>query len=1244
MSGASEVIPGLLYLGSVLDASDEVGMKRIGITHVLTIGTGMSPQFPKEFSYQVCEIQDNPEEIIYVLVKPCIEFINHVKEHQGRVLVHCEAGVSRSASIVVAYIMYCAGPSMDSTTAIELVKTSRPIVSPNTGFRGQLTIFHECENDTNYDEKKTKELLDGFRDRQLIRNERVNKTTILSNDLFLEISSDEITDKMGSFLATVQVPDRFKSEKKMGKATLSSDDTATRSQPLFIPNAPRTPTLHKSSNSENLSFFGEAFESNCENPPVLRSILRRRVDSTGSARSSATMVSFASLTEEDDDDEMVSMALVDASNALQNRPRSAPSSSLDDVEVTMEEYTRAVKSPVDVRLTSSTSTKEFIIESDDGESTSSQQQKEQLVQEEEANEQVINKMHATTVVGKILLGFTLTASDEETVSHWLSASTHSKQSEPSEAFLGLRQALKMMRRLVRYNDGRMDDSSVEGLQQSLTHIFKTLGRFTGFQLIDDEDQTKLLRLLRSEKQLESILVQMQKEFIDALDDFSNQEAVDEEPSPEYPREVKLLHSPVPIAKKRNSVSFTPPVAVARPSSQHDRRRSATIDILLLFAKLGLRRDQSNDISDAAYMQFSQMLEGGAREKDALKNLDESTAIELLGYLDSLPKTIKGHRRMKRLMKVCEARLVLMVNENTAVDICDQLLSLKHISNTARSIISYTFHFVGACIGTKLAVKLEREDAGAAIGTFFKNHVAKRILRERQNAALQIQAAWRKDKVPLDISKQEFRKFRNLTINSKSPLLDFAMDEHGHMDDLATTNKLFRLDRMRKWESSVESETSETLHELAARTENRQKRQNNLLKSAMLESLGKVTSSIQSISSFVSHLSHTSRPVEEVRRSPRRPVSERLRLNPLEPTLHHAPSLYSPQRSTSTTSLEVLPTPVRTPVDFCDTVSVGSCNSSYYTVGDNAALGGGKSSQISCVHALQGLLKHLCRIVMSEINADMHDAQNSYRVQKLAQLQQHSKNLRLVHPRICVADQESRAGLSRLPKANDELSKYLKTSIHGMNQTPYVFDFELGVLAFFPPCDLDTALQPPNDTSAKFRKILGTVFDLMPPEFGGTKALLQITESATLSQHASAGYALTTCLHYIDKLIHDNETDYLTHHVLGDEQENVSGTVAGGYVSYDSESNKYIFTEESGHYGARWTLPGTRRRIDEFMKDSNLSACFVLKPFYRKNQPKSLASIFEGHEVSSPSKRVLSHIKTPEKAKAESDDDDEWDFN
>ncbi|MBN3317498.1 DUS2 phosphatase, partial [Atractosteus spatula] len=64
---------------------------------------------------------------------------NSVKESGGRVLVHCQAGISRSATICLAYLIVSRRVRLDE--AFAFVKQRRGVISPNLSFMGQLLQF-----------------------------------------------------------------------------------------------------------------------------------------------------------------------------------------------------------------------------------------------------------------------------------------------------------------------------------------------------------------------------------------------------------------------------------------------------------------------------------------------------------------------------------------------------------------------------------------------------------------------------------------------------------------------------------------------------------------------------------------------------------------------------------------------------------------------------------------------------------------------------------------------------------------------------------------------------------------------------------------------------------------------------------------------------------------------------------------------------------------------------------------------
>uniref|UniRef100_A0A7S2S6Y8 Uncharacterized protein n=1 Tax=Mucochytrium quahogii TaxID=96639 RepID=A0A7S2S6Y8_9STRA len=869
------------------------------------------------------------------------------------------------------------------------------------------------------------------------------------------------------------------------------------------------------------------------------------------------------------------------------------------------------------------------------------------------------KTAASNVVGKVLLGYSMTPSDEQLVTHWLAKKP--EELAAGNTFKGLRQFLRMMRRFVNKKDEEGEENEnakgLENLQRSLQHISGILEKFTGIPL----HSPGFFKLLQSDIDIGVVLSKLDGEFKEALREVrectctplqkidSQGSSSNEESPPEKPEVLtaRVLGEKEKLTERRASGGNTSTKltgdarAPIRRQRAHRRRRSATIDLLLLLAKLGLRREQTLTISDTAYGQFSRLLEGGAAETAALENLDQASAIELLGYLESFPKTLKEDNRIKRLGEVCKARLVLMIEESTVSDICDKLISQKHVTGGVREVATYAFHFSAALIGTHLTIlrNARKSIVSTKLSAVFRGMKARQELTARKGAAERIQQ-WQKkmreeqDVVPQNLLGPGLDPSNRGGDGARKKEMGLLPPRKTRFSFQAKARKTSRAGSIRSWQSSENS--AETRLDTFLGTSKHQRSVN--------FAVGDVTNR--------PGRSVSSEKASDTLDCPNKPTYGKVQLAPSSRDDSMGRwKLEATGQSASDRAIKLRPRSVKLDtlrrgiIDAtkADDTSVGdnssgtrSVSSGFYFTGEVSPRS--TSRTINPVHALQGLVRHLARVAVS--NAENSKYTNS---EKLLQLQQHARKLRTVHPKVCVPDSEERPGLGDLPKASKTLADCLKNhkKNYGGNQTPYVFDFELGVLAFFPPCELDCALQPPNDTSAEFRKILSTVFELMPVD---EEALYDLTETATLSQHASAGYAITTILHYIDKST--RTTEYMHTHHLGDEREGVAGTVAGGYVRYDEETSRYIFTEESGHYGFRWTFPGTRNKFNKFMKESNLEDAYYLKPFFRKKTIANHVSISEMFQqdvpVSAPRPMATSQEETP--AAAVADDDSDWDFD
>ncbi len=92
-------------------------------------------------------IDDSESSDLYSHLQKVTTFIHDSIENGDKVLVHCQAGISRSATVVIAYIMRSKRYSLQD--AFNFVKRKRSIIFPNAGFRQQLAQFERWLNSTN---------------------------------------------------------------------------------------------------------------------------------------------------------------------------------------------------------------------------------------------------------------------------------------------------------------------------------------------------------------------------------------------------------------------------------------------------------------------------------------------------------------------------------------------------------------------------------------------------------------------------------------------------------------------------------------------------------------------------------------------------------------------------------------------------------------------------------------------------------------------------------------------------------------------------------------------------------------------------------------------------------------------------------------------------------------------------------------------------------------------------------------
>ncbi len=139
------ILPGKVYLSDFHTSTNYGLLKKHGIEQILTIGKELPQHEHNDFKTMYISLDDAPHERISNYFSSAHAFIN-----QAPTLVHCYAGISRSASLVISYMMKYS--NMTFGDALAHCRKIRPRVNPNIGFTMQLMEYGEqlqqCQRST----------------------------------------------------------------------------------------------------------------------------------------------------------------------------------------------------------------------------------------------------------------------------------------------------------------------------------------------------------------------------------------------------------------------------------------------------------------------------------------------------------------------------------------------------------------------------------------------------------------------------------------------------------------------------------------------------------------------------------------------------------------------------------------------------------------------------------------------------------------------------------------------------------------------------------------------------------------------------------------------------------------------------------------------------------------------------------------------------------------------------------------
>lgn len=131
-----------IFLGALSAAQDENNLKINNITNILSL-VETNKKFDVVNYLEYNNINDDLNQNIFKYFHPCFLFIDKALSNKENILIHCYAGISRSSTILIAYLMYRFKLSFND--AYIKVKSERVFIKPNNSFVEQLKIFENMD-------------------------------------------------------------------------------------------------------------------------------------------------------------------------------------------------------------------------------------------------------------------------------------------------------------------------------------------------------------------------------------------------------------------------------------------------------------------------------------------------------------------------------------------------------------------------------------------------------------------------------------------------------------------------------------------------------------------------------------------------------------------------------------------------------------------------------------------------------------------------------------------------------------------------------------------------------------------------------------------------------------------------------------------------------------------------------------------------------------------------------------------
>src|SRR3989338_424321 len=141
-----------IYLGGIVEVGEEVFLRENGITRCLTVAKEFrakeyaikkKDKSAAEIKRKIIPLIDRPYAPLLQYLAESVKCLQRWDQKGEKIAIHCAAGISRSSSIVIAYLMV--SERLSYAQALAEVKEKRPLINPNKGFQLQLQYFETVQ-------------------------------------------------------------------------------------------------------------------------------------------------------------------------------------------------------------------------------------------------------------------------------------------------------------------------------------------------------------------------------------------------------------------------------------------------------------------------------------------------------------------------------------------------------------------------------------------------------------------------------------------------------------------------------------------------------------------------------------------------------------------------------------------------------------------------------------------------------------------------------------------------------------------------------------------------------------------------------------------------------------------------------------------------------------------------------------------------------------------------------------------